>query len=167
MFGEQFVLLPGALVFCSLGVPLALRGPSAVVLNQLLHRGKNTAELRRVPDGRRHKRLCPAELGTGRQVGVYVQSTVIKRSVVIGGRKTSVSLEDAFWRSLKELASAKKMTMSGLIANIEQQKQSSNLSSALRLFVLDSFKSRVTEPLERTADETVSGRNAHSAAGRT
>ena len=56
MFGEQFVLLPGALVFCLLGVPLALRGPSAVVLNQLLHRGKNTAQLRRVPDGRRHKR---------------------------------------------------------------------------------------------------------------
>ena len=84
---------------------------------------------------------------------VYMLSTIVKRSVIIAGRKTSVSLEDPFWGSLKELAAAGKMTVSELVANIASQKQG-NLSSALRLFVLESFKRRVVEPHEGTADQS-------------
>jgi predicted DNA-binding ribbon-helix-helix protein len=67
---------------------------------------------------------------------------VVKRSVVIGGHKTSVSLEDAFWTSLKDIAGRRGVTLSRQIASIDQHRQTSNLSSAIRLFVLDHFRSR-------------------------
>ncbi len=67
---------------------------------------------------------------------------VVKRSVVIGGHKTSVSLEDAFWISLKEIAGRRGVTLSRQIAAIDQHRQTSNLSSAIRLFVLDHFRTR-------------------------
>ncbi len=67
---------------------------------------------------------------------------VVKRSVVIGGHKTSVSLEDAFWSSLKEIAGRRGVTLSRQIASIDQHRQTSNLSSAIRLFVLDHFRTR-------------------------
>jgi len=68
-------------------------------------------------------------------------STVIKRSVVIAGHKTSVSLEDAFWQALKDIAAARKMPLSELVTGINGRREASNLSSALRLFVLDHFRS--------------------------
>ena len=74
-----------------------------------------------------------------------MQSPVIKRSVVIGGRKTSVSLEEAFWGTLKELAAAQKITISALVTHIDSQKQG-GLSSALRVFVLHSYNSLATGP---------------------
>jgi predicted DNA-binding ribbon-helix-helix protein len=70
------------------------------------------------------------------------QSTVIKRSIVIGGHKTSVSLEDAFWQALKEIAAARNMHLSRLVDDIKQRREGSNLSSALRLFVLAHFRSQ-------------------------
>ena len=66
-----------------------------------------------------------------------MKSSVIKRSVVIDGHKTSVSLEDAFWRSLKEIARAQQATLSNTLAEIDKTRQQGNLSSAIRLFVLD------------------------------
>jgi predicted DNA-binding ribbon-helix-helix protein len=69
-------------------------------------------------------------------------STVIKRSIVVGGHKTSVSLEDAFWKGLKEIAAARKVTLSDLVATINRERRHGNLSSALRLFVLQSFQQR-------------------------
>lgn len=67
---------------------------------------------------------------------------VVKRSVVIGGHKTSVSLEDAFWTSLKDIAGRRGITLSRQIASIDQHRQTGNLSSAIRLFVLDHFRTR-------------------------
>lgn len=67
-------------------------------------------------------------------------STVVKRSIVIGGHKTSVSLEDAFWTGLKEIAVSRRTTISDLIATIDSQRQVGNLSSAIRLFVLESYQ---------------------------
>ena len=65
-----------------------------------------------------------------------------KRSIVIASPKTSVSLdEDAFWEALKEIARARRTTLSDLIAAIDSDRQHGNLSSAIRLFVLD-FLSR-------------------------
>jgi predicted DNA-binding ribbon-helix-helix protein len=66
-----------------------------------------------------------------------MKSQVIKRSVEIDGHKTSICLEDAFWSSLKEIAHAERATVSGLVAKIDKTRKQGNLSSAVRLFVLD------------------------------
>lgn len=68
------------------------------------------------------------------------RSPIIKRSIVIGGRKTSVSLEDGFWHSLKEIALCQRITLSNLVAEIDHSRQQANLSSAIRLFVLDRLR---------------------------
>jgi predicted DNA-binding ribbon-helix-helix protein len=68
--------------------------------------------------------------------GGTMKSPVIKRSVMIDGHKTSISLEDAFWSSLKAIAQAEGSTVAQTVTTIDARKQS-NLSSAVRLFVLD------------------------------
>jgi predicted DNA-binding ribbon-helix-helix protein len=73
-----------------------------------------------------------------------MKSLVIKRSVVIAGHKTSVSLEDAFWKALKEIAHERDMTSSDLVAAIDSERQHGNLSSAIRLFVLNHYRSQVS-----------------------
>jgi len=71
-----------------------------------------------------------------------MKSPVIKRSIVIAGHKTSVSLEDAFWRGLKDIAVGRRMTLSDLVGAIDSERQHGNLSSAIRLFVLDHYQTR-------------------------
>jgi predicted DNA-binding ribbon-helix-helix protein len=70
-----------------------------------------------------------------------MKSPVVKRSIVIAGHKTSVSLEDAFWKGLKDIAIARQITLSDLVASIDADRQHGNLSSAIRLFVLDHYRS--------------------------
>ena len=66
-----------------------------------------------------------------------MRSSVIKRrSVTIAGHKTSVSLEDAFWKSLREIAEGRNETLYSLIGDIDAERKFANLSSTLRLFVL-------------------------------
>ena len=65
-----------------------------------------------------------------------MKSSIVKRSVVIGGHKTSVSLEEPFWIDLKQIAHAQQMTLSELVAEIDGAREHGNLSSAIRLFVL-------------------------------
>ncbi len=69
-----------------------------------------------------------------------MKSPVVKRSIVIAGHKTSVSLEDAFWDALKEIAAGRRMTLSDLVATIDSSRTQGNLSSAIRLFVLDFYR---------------------------
>ncbi len=69
-----------------------------------------------------------------------MKSPVVKRSIVIAGHKTSVSLEDAFWEALKEIAAGREATLSELVANIDSSRSQGNLSSAIRLFVLEHFR---------------------------
>jgi predicted DNA-binding ribbon-helix-helix protein len=71
-----------------------------------------------------------------------MKSPVVKRSIVLAGHKTSVSLEDAFWKGLKEIAALRLTNLSDLIGEIDTQRQHGNLSSAVRLFVLDFYRSR-------------------------
>jgi predicted DNA-binding ribbon-helix-helix protein len=71
-----------------------------------------------------------------------MKSPVVKRSIVIAGHKTSVSLEDAFWRGLKEIAAARNVTLSDLVATIDGGRRQGNLSSAIRLFVLEYYRSQ-------------------------
>ena len=69
-----------------------------------------------------------------------MKSKVVRRSIVNAGHKTSVSLEDAFWETLKELASRRDMTLSDVVAEIDATRSQGNLSSAIRLFVLDNVR---------------------------
>jgi predicted DNA-binding ribbon-helix-helix protein len=69
-----------------------------------------------------------------------MKSAVVKRSVVIGGHKASVSLEDEFWTQLREIAGAKQATMSQLLAQIDERRDSPNLSSAIRVYILEHFR---------------------------
>jgi predicted DNA-binding ribbon-helix-helix protein len=81
------------------------------------------------------------------------KSAVIKRSIVIAGHKTSVSLEDAFWNGLKEIAGGHHLTLSDLIGNIDSGRQHNNLSSAIRLFVLDFYRNKLSR-FETSACDT-------------
>jgi predicted DNA-binding ribbon-helix-helix protein len=74
-----------------------------------------------------------------------MESPVVKRSIVIAGRKTSVSLEDAFWRGLKEIASTRRVTLSALVHGIDSGR-TGNLSSAIRLVVLDHYRAMISAP---------------------
>jgi len=71
-----------------------------------------------------------------------MKSPVVKRSIVITGHKTSVSLEDAFWSGLKDIAAARNLTLSELVATIDADRRQGNLSSAIRLFVLDYYRTQ-------------------------
>ena len=69
-----------------------------------------------------------------------MKSSVVKHSIVIERHKTSISLEDAFWSHLKDIAHSRNATLSELVAHIDQNRKHSNLSSAIRLFVLEYFR---------------------------
>ncbi len=71
-----------------------------------------------------------------------MKSPVVKRSIVVAGHKTSVSLEEAFWNGMKEISGLRNMTLSELVGEIDGKRQQGNLSSAIRLFVLDHFRSQ-------------------------
>jgi predicted DNA-binding ribbon-helix-helix protein len=71
-----------------------------------------------------------------------MKSSVVKHSVVLAGHKTSVSLEEAFWRGLKDIAMSRRMTVKDLISSIDLDREQGNLSSALRLFVLDHYQAQ-------------------------
>ena len=75
-----------------------------------------------------------------------MKSPVGKRSVVVAGHKTSVSLEEAFWNGMKEISGERSITLSDLVGEIDTKRQQGNLSAAIRLFVLDYFKGRAAGP---------------------
>ena len=69
-----------------------------------------------------------------------MKSAVVRRSIIIAGHKTSISLEDAFWEGLKAIAHNRKMSLSDLIALIDAERKHANLSSAIRLLVLEFYQ---------------------------
>ena len=69
--------------------------------------------------------------------GGHLRSQVTKRSLVVGGHTTSVSLEDAFWIELRSIAHNLGVHLSQLVGSIDSERQHSNLSSAIRLFVFE------------------------------
>ena len=87
-----------------------------------------------------------------------MKSSVLKRSIVLDGHKTSVSLEDAFWSGLKEIADAKGIAVSAMVAEIDKNRRHSNLSSAIRQFVLDQVRNG-----HRPASGIEAGRESSSA----
>lgn len=65
-----------------------------------------------------------------------MKSLVVKRSIVVDHHKTSVSLEDDFWQALRDIAHGRGETLSQLVAGIDASRQTPNLSSAIRMYVL-------------------------------
>ena len=96
--------------------------------------------------------------GGGAQV-IEVQSLEpiriwMKRSIVIAGHKTSISIEEPFWKSLREIAAAKEMKTAELVAFIDNDRQQGNLSSHIRLFVLEYYQAKAATPNQ--AEQTTS-----------
>ena len=69
-----------------------------------------------------------------------MKSSIGKHTVVVKKRKTSITLEDDFWQALREIAILRRVSLSRLISSIDADRQFTNLSSAIRLFVLRFFK---------------------------
>ena len=69
-------------------------------------------------------------------------TTIVKRSVVVAGHQTSISLEEPFWKSLKEIAKQRRTTLTELVSEIDKSRERCNLSSAIRLFVLEHYRDR-------------------------
>ncbi len=65
---------------------------------------------------------------------------VIKRSVAIAGHRTSVSLEEAFWEGLREVADREGVSVQALVGRIDAGRGEQNLSSAIRVFVLQKVR---------------------------
>jgi predicted DNA-binding ribbon-helix-helix protein len=74
--------------------------------------------------------------------GNIVKTLIVKRSVRLDGHKTSISLEDEFWEGLCEIARRERLTISTLVKKIARARKSDNLSSAIRVFVCNHFRTR-------------------------
>jgi predicted DNA-binding ribbon-helix-helix protein len=71
-----------------------------------------------------------------------MKSAITKRSVVIDGHKTSISLEEPFWTAVREIAVTQAVTVSNLLRHIDLNRRQGNLSSAIRVFVLENVRSQ-------------------------
>jgi len=67
-----------------------------------------------------------------------------KRSITIQGHQTSISLEDEFWHELAGIARQRKLSLNGLVTEIDKQRAGGNLSSALRVYVLKQAKRKIS-----------------------
>jgi predicted DNA-binding ribbon-helix-helix protein len=82
------------------------------------------------------------------------KSAVTKRSVVIGGHKTSVSLEEPFWSEMRAIADAEQITVSNLLRRIDRERSNANLSSAIRVYVLEHVRDKVQRLRRELEPET-------------
>ena len=90
-----------------------------------------------------------------------MKTAVFKRSIRIHGRKTSVSLENEFWDGLHEIARFEETSVPALLDQINEERDNVNLSSAIRLFVYDYFRTR----MEKEDTKSVDGTSDHAATG--
>jgi predicted DNA-binding ribbon-helix-helix protein len=91
------------------------------------------------------RKALPLASGSDYRSVTVNKTLVSKRSIVIANHKTSVSLEDKFWDSLKEIAVERGMTLGALVAAIDAGREHGNLSSAIRLFVLGVYLISIAE----------------------
>ena len=71
-----------------------------------------------------------------------MKTAIIKRSIVLHGHKTSVSLENEFWEGLREIADRNRTNVSNLVRQIDEARKNGNLSSAIRVYVFSQFRLR-------------------------
>jgi predicted DNA-binding ribbon-helix-helix protein len=79
-----------------------------------------------------------------------MNSSVKKRSIALGGHKTSISLEDYFWACVRQIARERATTVSALIGVLDAERNGGNLSSAIRVFVLDHYRNNVVSTVLST-----------------
>jgi predicted DNA-binding ribbon-helix-helix protein len=84
---------------------------------------------------------------------------IVKRSIFFAGHRTSVSLEDAFWKGLKENAGARRMSLSQLVASIGAKRRGNNLSSAIRLLVLNFYRQKNSPAVPISSGATAAEKN--------
>jgi len=65
---------------------------------------------------------------------------IVKHSLVIAGHRTSISLEDPFWQELKRIAEERDQSLASLVSEIDATRGEANLSSAIRVFVLEALR---------------------------
>jgi predicted DNA-binding ribbon-helix-helix protein len=90
-----------------------------------------------------------------------MKSTIVKRSIVLAGHKTSVSLEDAFWDGLKDIAKDQRKTLSDLVGSIDTNRNHGNLSSTLRLFVLIHYQAQAASHLKDSRPSAIVAHASH------
>jgi predicted DNA-binding ribbon-helix-helix protein len=90
-----------------------------------------------------------------------MKSSVAKHSVVLAGHKTSISLEDEFWRALKDIASSRRTTLRDLIYSVDTNREQGNLSSAIRLFVLNHYKAGAASHLSDSRPSAIITHASH------
>jgi predicted DNA-binding ribbon-helix-helix protein len=71
-----------------------------------------------------------------------MKSLLIKRTIVLAGAKTSISIEEEFWTGLKEIAEHRNMKLSEIMLEIDSERRTNNLSSATRVFILRYFRTK-------------------------
>jgi predicted DNA-binding ribbon-helix-helix protein len=74
-----------------------------------------------------------------------------KRNAVVGRHKTSIYLEEAFWKALHEIAAARNIALSDLLLTIDSRRHHDNLSSAIRVFVLEHYRNQHRIVIDPTA----------------
>ena len=88
--------------------------------------------------------------GHGSAHGGYLRSRVLKRSIVVGRHRTSISLEDVFWNELRDIAHRRGVHLSELVGLIDGDRQHCNLSSAIRMFVFEQCRSRTRDEQQQS-----------------
>jgi predicted DNA-binding ribbon-helix-helix protein len=81
-----------------------------------------------------------------------MKSHIIKRSVVIRGHKTSVSLEQPFWDAFRDIAESERVSTSALLRKVDAERNQANMSSAIRVFVLRHMRTLANVELRRSED---------------
>ena len=76
-------------------------------------------------------------------------SRCVKRSVIVGGIRTSISLEEPFWQHLKDIAARRKVPVSVVVHEIDAERHDTNLSSAIRTFILHDADQRLDDYRQR------------------
>ena len=84
-----------------------------------------------------------------------MKTQIVKRSCVIAGQKKSISLEAAVWSSLQEIATYRDISLLALLTNIASTDYQGNLSSVIRLFVLNFYREQLEFQHRHRAIEAV------------
>ena len=98
---------------------------------------------------------CEKTRGQSSAHGGYLRSRVLKRSIVVGRHRTSISLEDVFWNELRENAHRRGVHLSELVGHIDGERQHCNLSSAIRMFVYEQTRAESGQDSRRAPDPLV------------
>ena len=82
-----------------------------------------------------------------------MKSLVVKQSVSINGRHSSVSLEAAFWKAFKEIAATKNISVNALVSKIDNGLEAANLSSAIRVYVVEHYRLAAKRVVSKKGDD--------------